>query len=410
MESNKKQKIMPNLKTSKGIIAILTGGGDVPGLNPAIRAVTIRANREGYKVIGLRRGWAGISELIRDTKADNSNNYQILTDDIVNKAGRTGGTFLHTSRTRPSHMAKSSVPEHLQSAYNAEINDITPEIIKNLEWLGVDYLIPIGGDDTLSYGVHLYKKGVNVVAIPKTMDNDVPGTDYCIGFSTCVTRTIQMTNSLRTSAGSHERLLVLEVFGRYAGFTAMLPTMAGAANRCVIPEYEFDIDQLTQLLVEDRNHNPSKYSVVLVSEGAMFKGGEMIFADSEKDAYGHAKLGGIGDMVSVKLKELSGKYNKGKTINVINQKLGYMVRGGDPDALDSIVPMAYGNLALDLILKGVHGRIVVLKNGRYDNLPIDVVTSSKKVVKVSDYYNTERLRPFYHSFEMKPFLLMASDS
>jgi ATP-dependent phosphofructokinase / diphosphate-dependent phosphofructokinase len=401
---------MANQKSTKGVIAILTGGGDVPGLNPAIRAVTIRANREGYKVIGLRRGWAGITELIRDAKADNTNNFQILSDDIVNKAGRTGGTFLHTSRTRPSHMSKESVPEHLQDTYNDELNDLTPEIIKNLEWLNVDYLIPIGGDDTLSYGVHLYKNGVNVVAIPKTMDNDVPGTDYCIGFSTCVTRTIQMTNSLRTSAGSHERLLVLEVFGRYAGFTAMLPTMAGAANRCVIPEYEFEIEQLASLLVEDRNQNPSKYSVVLVSEGAMFRGGEMIFADSEKDAYGHAKLGGIGDMVSAKLKELSPKYNKGKVINVINQKLGYMVRGGDPDALDSIVPMAYGNLALDLILKRVHGRIVVLKNGRYDNLPIDVVTSSKKIVKVSDYYNTERLRPFYHSFEMKPFLLMASDS
>jgi 6-phosphofructokinase 1 len=409
MEPNKKQKIMVTHKTTKGIIAILTGGGDVPGLNPAIRAVTIRANREGYKVIGLRRGWAGITELIRDAKADNSNNFQVLTDDIVNKAGRTGGTFLHTSRTRPSHMAKANVPEYLQSSYNAEVNDLTPEIIKNLEWLGIDYLIPIGGDDTLSYGVHLYKKGVNVVAIPKTMDNDVPGTDYCIGFSTCVSRTIQMTNSLRTSAGSHERLLVLEVFGRYAGFTAMLPTLAGAANRCVIPEYEFDIDKLTKLLVEDRNQNPSKYSVVLVSEGAMFKGGAMIFADSEKDAYGHAKLGGIGEMVSAKLKELSPKYNNGKVINVIYQKLGYMVRGGDPDALDSIVPMAYGNLALDLILKGVHGRIVVLKNGRYDNLPIDVVTSSKKVVKLSDY-NIERLRPYYHSFEMKPFLLMASDN
>lgn len=409
MVSNKKQKIMVTQKT-KGIIAILTGGGDVPGLNPAIRAVTIRANREGYKVIGLRRGWAGITEIIRDHKADNSNNFQILTDDIVNRAGRTGGTFLHTSRTRPSHMSKESVPEHLRDSYNAEYNDLTPEIIKNLEWLGIDYLIPIGGDDTLSYGVHLYKKGVKVVAIPKTMDNDVPGTDYCIGFSTCVTRTIHMTNSLRTSAGSHERFLVLEVFGRYAGFTAMLPTMAGAANRCVIPEYKFDIELLTKLLVEDRNHNPSKYSVVLISEGAMFEGGEMIFSDSEKDAYGHAKLGGIGDIVSQRLKDLSGKYNHGKTINTINQKLGYMVRGGDPDAIDSIVPMAYGNLALDLILKGLHGRIVVLKNGRYDNVPIDVVTSSKKLVKVSEHYNIERLRPYYHSFEMKPFLLMASDN
>jgi 6-phosphofructokinase 1 len=410
MVSNKKQTIMTEVKKTKGVIAILTGGGDVPGLNPAIRAVTIRANREGYKVIGLRRGWAGVTELLRDNKADNSNCYQVLTDDIVNRAGRTGGTFLHTSRTRPSHMSKSSVPDHLQSTYNADMNDLTPEVIKNLEWLGVDYLIPIGGDDTLSYGVHLFKKGVNVVAIPKTMDNDVPGTDYCIGFSTCVTRTIQMTNSLRTSAGSHERLLVLEVFGRYAGFTAMLPTMAGAANRCVIPEYEFEIEQLAQLLIEDRNHNPSKYSVVLVSEGAMFKGGKMIFSGQEKDAYGHAKLGGIGDLVSDQLKDLSPRFNNGKTINTITQKLGYMVRGGDPDALDSIVPMAYGNLALDLILKGVHGRIVVLKNGRYDNVPIDVVTSSKKIVKVSEHYNIERLRPYYHSFEMKPFLLMASDN
>ncbi|MGD0583081.1 MAG: ATP-dependent 6-phosphofructokinase [Bacteroidales bacterium] len=401
---------MVNVKTKKGIIAILTGGGDVPGLNPAIRAVTIRANREGFQVIGLRRGWAGIMELIRDNKADNSNCYQILTDDTVNRAGRTGGTFLHTSRTRPSHVAKNDVPEHLKDKYNAEINDLTPEIIKNLDWLGVDYLIPIGGDDTLSYGVHLYKKGVRVVAIPKTMDNDVPGTDYCIGFSTCVTRTIQMTNSLRTSAGSHERIMVLEVFGRYAGFTSILPTMAGAANRCVIPEYKFNIEHLTKLLVEDRNANPSKYSIVIVSEGAIFEGGNMVFSDQERDAYGHAKLGGIGDLVSASVKDLTAKFNKGKTINIINQKLGYMVRGGDPDAIDSIVPMVYGNLALDLILKGVHGRVVVLQNGRYDNIPIDVVTSSKKLVKISEYYNIERLRPLYHSFEMKPFLLMASES
>jgi 6-phosphofructokinase 1 len=401
---------MANVKTKKGVIAILTGGGDVPGLNPAIRAVTIRANREGYQVIGLRRGWAGIMELKRDNKADNSNCYQILTDDIVNRAGRTGGTFLHTSRTRPSHVVKNEVPEHLKATYNAEKNDLTPEILKNLEWLGVDFLIPIGGDDTLSYGVHLYKQGVKVVAIPKTMDNDVPGTDYCIGFSTCITRTIQMTNSLRTSAGSHERLLVLEVFGRYAGFTSILPTMAGAANRCVIPEYKFDMELLTKLLVEDRNANPSKYAIVIVSEGAMYKGGEMVFSDQERDAYGHAKLGGIGEMVSAGIKDFTAKFNKGKTINIIYQKLGYMVRGGDPDALDSIVPMVYGNLALDLILKGIHGRIVVLKNGRYDNVPIDVVTATKKLVKVSEYYNTERLRPYYHSFEMKPFLLMASEN
>jgi len=400
---------MANQKKIKGVIGILTGGGDVPGLNPAIRAVTIRANREGYKVIGLRRGWGGIIEIIRDPKADNNNCFRILTDDIVNKSGRTGGTFLHTSRTRPSHVAKNDVPDHLKNTYKDDVNDLTPEVIKNLEWLGIDFLIPIGGDDTLSYGVHLYKQGVKVVAMPKTMDNDVPGTDYCIGFSTCVTRTIQMTNTLRTSAGSHERIMVLEVFGRYAGFTAMLPTMAGAANRCVIPEYKFDIELLTQLLVEDRNSNPSKYSIVLVSEGALYKGGEMIFQDSELDAYGHAKLGGIGDLVSAEIKEHTAKFNGGKTINIITQKLGYMVRGGDPDAVDSIVPMAFGNLALDLIMKGLHGRVVVLKNGRYDNVPIDVVTSSKKVVKVSEYYNTERLRPYYSNFEMKPFFLMAAE-
>jgi 6-phosphofructokinase 1 len=379
-------------------------------LNPAIRAITIRANREGYKVIGLRRGWAGITELIRDKKADNSNNFVLLTDDIVNKAGRTGGTFLHSSRTRPSHMPKEKVPDHLQDEYNKDVNDLTPEIIKNLEWLGVDFLIPIGGDDTLSYGVRLYQEGVKVVAIPKTMDNDVPGTDYCIGFSTCVTRTIMMTNNLRTSAGSHERILVMEVFGRYAGFTAMLPTMAGAANRCVIPEYRFDIEHLTELLVHDRNINTSRYSVVLVSEGAMFKGGEMIFQDSERDMFGHAKLGGIGDLVSAEIKEHSAKFNKGRTINVINQKLGYLVRGGDPDAIDSIVPMAYGNLALDLILNGFYGRLVVLKNGRYDDVPLEVVTSSKKVINLEKYYNIKSLRPNNHRYEMKPIYLMASDS
>jgi 6-phosphofructokinase 1 len=218
-----------------------------------------------------------------------------------------------------------------------------------------------------------------------------------------------MTDSLRTSAGSHERFLVLEVFGRYAGFTAMLPTMAGAANRCVIPEYKFNIEVLTELLANDRYKNPSKYSVVLISEGAMFEGGEMLFQDTAKDAYGHAKLGGIGDLVSAKLKELSPKYNKGKPIDIINQKLGYLVRGGDPDAIDSIVPMAYGNLALDLILKGIHGRLVVLKNGRYDNVPIDVVTSSKKIVNVEKHYNTERLRPHYKSFEMQPLFIMTSE-
>ncbi len=401
---------MSNIKKNKGIIAILTGGGDVPGLNPAIRAVTIRALREGFQVIGIRRGWAGMIEIVPDKNADNSENFMILTEETVNKAGRTGGTFLHTSRTRPSHVPKVNVPHHLRDKYAAEKNDLTPEVLKNLDFLGVDFLIPIGGDDTLSYGVRLHNEGIKVIAIPKTMDNDVPGTDYCIGFSTCVTRTIEMTHRLRTSAGSHERILVIEVFGRYAGFTALLPTMAGAANRCVIPEYKFDVERLTELLAEDRFTNPSHYSVVLVSEGAKFEGMEdMVFKSQETDAYGHKKLGGVGDILSERIKDLSIKFNKGKRINVINQRLGYLVRCGDPDAIDSIVPMAYGNLALDLILDGVHGRMTILNNGRYDNAPIEVVTSYKKVVDVDKYYHTERLRPYYKSFESKPLFIMASD-
>ena len=247
-------------------------------------------------------------------------------------------------------LKRADVPNHLKDKYTAEINDLTPEVINNLDWLGIDYLIPIGGDDTLSYGVRLFQEGFKVIAIPKTMDNDVPGTDYCIGFSTCVTRTIQLTNSLRTSAGSHERIMVLEVFGRYAGFTALLPTMAGAANRCVIPEYRLTSIASQNCWLWIATIIQVNIQLCLVSEGAMFEGGEMSFMDRTTDAYGHAKLGGIGDLVSANIQERTAQYNNGRRVNIINQKLGYMVRGGDPNAIDSIVPMAYGNLALDLIL------------------------------------------------------------
>jgi 6-phosphofructokinase 1 len=391
-------------------IGILTGGGDVPGLNPAIRGITLRALKEGFEVIGIRRGWAGMINIIRDKEADNSQNFIMLNQEIVNKAGRTGGTFLHTSRTRPSSVKLDAVPEHLRDKYTAEVNDLTPEVLKNLDFLGIDYLIPIGGDDTLSYGVTLHKAGVKVIGVPKTMDNDVPGTDYCIGFSTCVTRTLELTHSLRTSAGSHERFLVIEVFGRYAGFTALLPTLAGAANRCVIPEYKFNMERLTELLVQDRFTNPSRYSVVLVSEGAMMQNqDQMMFQSEETDAFGHKKLGGIGDVVARQLKELSGKYNNGHKINVISQKLGYLVRCGDPDALDSIVPMAYGNIAFELIMNGRSGLLVNLRNGVYGHTDLEVVTSTKKVVDVEKFYETDRLRPKYKSFENKSFFIMTSD-
>jgi 6-phosphofructokinase 1 len=395
----------------KSTIGILTGGGDVPGLNPAIRAVTIRALREGHSVIGIRRGWAGLVDVVPDKDADNSKHATVLTEDVVNRAGRTGGTFLHSSRTRPSHLPKTLVPPHLRDKYQNEVNDVTDDILTNLDFLGIDYLIPIGGDDTLSYGAQLHQRGVPVVAIPKTMDNDVPGTDYCIGFSTCVTRTIELTHKLRTSAGSHERFLVIEVFGRYAGYTALLPTMAGAADRCVIPEHSFDIEQLTELLVHDRDRNPSNYSVVLVSEGAQMTGDDaMSFESEEADQFGHRKLGGVGDRVAAALKRLSPRFNQGRRINTISQRLGYLVRSGDPDALDSIVPMAFGNLALDLIDAGTSGQLVSVHNGRYGNVPLDVIIGAKKVVDVNKYYNLERLRPKYKDFGGLPLFIMTGDA
>src|SRR5687768_1104560 len=396
------------MTSGKRTIAILTGGGDVPGLNPAIRAITIRALREGYRVVGIRRGWAGLVDYNREKGADNNENVQELTESIVNRAGRTGGTFLHSSRTRPSHLPRERVPAHM-SGYEEKSNDITKDVLRNLELIGVDTLVPIGGDDTLSYGKRLHDEGVNVVAIPKTMDNDVYGTDYCIGFSTCVTRTIELTHRLRTSAGSHERFLVIEVFGRYAGFTALLPTMAGAADRCLIPEYQADVEQLVELMTYDRNRNPSRYSVCLVSEGARLTTHDgMSFESEETDMFGHRKLGGIGDKVASALKEYSPKYNNGRRIDVVNQRLGYLVRSGDPDALDSIVPMAFGNLALDLIMRKEYGRLVSVHRGFYDSVPITSVTSEKKVVDVKKYYNTERLRPIY-DFDGAPLFIMTSD-
>jgi 6-phosphofructokinase 1 len=398
------------MSAPRGTIGILTGGGDVPGLNPAIRAVTFRALREGFRVIGIRRGWAGLVELVPDRAADNSDCAQELTEEIVDRAGRTGGTFLHSSRTRPSHLPKSVVPPHLRGKYADEVNDVTPAVLANLEFLGINCLIPIGGDDTLSYAQRLHQEGVKVVAIPKTMDNDVPGTDYCIGFSTCVTRTIEMTHMLRTSAGSHERFLVIEVFGRYAGYTALLPTMAGAADRCVIPEAPFNMERLTELLSSDRRRHPSKYAVVLISEGAQLSAESgMSFEGEEADQFGHRKLGGIGEQIGNKLKELSPKYNDGKRVNVVNQKLGYLVRCGQPDAIDSIVPMVFGNLALDLIMSGGSGRLVCLRNGVYGDVPIETIMGRKKSIDVAKYYNPERMRPKYETLQAQPLFIVTSE-
>ena len=393
----------------KGTLGILTGGGDVPGLNPAIRAITVRALREGYRVIGIRKGWEGMIRIDRDRPVEEQDYCQVLNAQQVNKVGRTGGTFLHTSRTQPSKVKKNKVPAPLQKTYAQETNDLTPEVIKNLEYLGIDHLVPIGGDDTLSYAYRLHQEGFPVVAIPKTMDNDVAGTDYCLGFSTCVTRTIELVNQLRTSAGSHERFLVVEVFGRYAGFSALLPAMAGASNRCIIPEHPFDMENLAAILSEDRRRNPSKYSIVIVSEGAMFSDGGMVFEGEEADAYGHKKLGGIGDQVAARLKELSPKHNNGEEVGIISQKLGYLVRSGYPDAIDSIVPVAYANMALNLLLEGRSGRLVALRAGNYKDVELEQVVSTKKRVNLKKHYNPDRLRPEFRNFENKPLFIMSCE-
>ena len=393
-------------KGKKGTIGILTGGGDIPGLNPAIRAVTLRALREGFDVIGIRRGWAGLVEIVRDADADNGACWLSLSEDLVERYGYSGGTFLHSSRTRPSAVPAKDVPAHLREKYTEEKNDLTPEVLANLEFLGVDYLVPMGGDDTLSYGVELGRHGFPVVAVPKTMDNDVPGTDYCMGFSTCVSRTIALAHQVTSSAASHERIVVLEVFGRYAGFTALLPTLAGAADRCVIPEWKFDLERLAELLVADRNACPDKYAVCLVSEGAMPEGGEMVFQGGETDQYGHAKLGGIGDRVSAKIKELSPRFNDGRKIDMISMNLGYLVRSGAPDAVDAIVPTVYGNLAVDLILRGETGRMVALTDGKYGSVPIGDVVATKKLVDVARCYDTERYRPKYDGLAGLPMMVL----
>ncbi|MCQ2973483.1 MAG: 6-phosphofructokinase [Bacteroidales bacterium] len=372
---------------NRGIIGILTGGGDVPGLNPAIRGIVSSAIREGYKVIGIKRGWAGLIEMIRSKSVDNSDCYEEFSQTILNSTAMREESFLHSSRTKPSDLLAEEVPEHLKDLYNEPINDLTPEVIKNIEFLGISGLIVIGGDDTLKYAFRLHKEGVKIIAIPKTMDGDVPGTSYCIGYSTCISRTIELITTLSSSAGSHERFLVIEVFGKYSGFTAMLPTTVGVANRCVIPEYKFNVNQLAELLSDDRAKSPGKYSTVVVSEGAKFNGCE----DIQKS--NGVRQGGYGEELARRLKIASSKYNGGKRVDTIFQNLGYLVRSGCPDFTDSIVPIAFGDMAIELILNNKFGYMTAINAGRYAVVPLEVVDSTSKVVDVERFYDTELLCP-----------------
>ncbi|MEI6985211.1 MAG: ATP-dependent 6-phosphofructokinase [Rhodospirillaceae bacterium] len=383
-------------------IGILTGGGDVPGLNPCIKTVVARAAANGWEVYGFRRGWAGLLEYDLDLTIDENSGCVIpLNSDRVRTIDRAGGTFLHTSRTNPGRVKSSSVPPFLNKAFPASVDgnpiDCTPHVLRVLERLGIDAMIPIGGDDTLSYGVRLHQEGVRVVSIPKTMDNDVFGTDYCIGFSTAVTRSVEFIHALRTPTGSHERLAVIELFGRNSGETALVAAYLAEADRALISEVAFDVEHLARLLVDDRKNNPSNYAVVVISEGATMKGCDVIESGLE-DAYGHKKLGGIGQATGEALKKLTG-------IDIINQQLAYLMRAGAPDALDRMVANSFGNVAVRQLELGHSGVMAALQNGAYAVVPVDTCIKGMKRVDVGAFYDSVDYRPHIRDSLGKPMFM-----
>ncbi len=382
-------------------LAVLTGGGDVPGLNPTIKQVVNRAIDEGWRVLGLRRGWAG--PLFFNPDDPNSWGKWVIELDkqVVRTIDRFGGTFLHTSRTKPSNMKAEHLPEYINpDDYPVNENgrlDCTARVIENLEHLGVNVLIPIGGDDTLSYGARLHNEGFPVVSIPKTMDNDVFGTDYCIGFSTAVTRSVELITNLRTAVGSHERIGVVELFGRNSGETSLISAYCAQVDRAIISEVPFDVHKLADLLLKDKANNPSNYAIMTISEGAVMIDGTII-ESGEEDAYGHKKLGGIGNVTAQMIKEITGQ-------NIIYQQLAYLMRSGAPDALDRIVAANFGSMAVDLATRGITGRMVALREGRYTHVAADYTMRGIKRVDVDEFYDVDEYRPKVSHVQGKPMFL-----
>jgi ATP-dependent phosphofructokinase / diphosphate-dependent phosphofructokinase len=379
-------------------IGILTGGGDVPGLNPGIKAVVNRVADAGHEVVGIRRGWGGLLNTNPDDPTTIRANLIPLNPVSVRTIDRTGGTILHTSRTNPSRIKSPEVPDFLAADVSGDgPHDLTKHILRVLETQRIDVLIPIGGDDTLSYGLRMHDEGVPVIAIPKTMDNDVHGTDYCIGFSTAVTRGVEFIHNLRTSTGSHERIAVVELFGRYSGETSLITAYLAGVDRALISEVPFDIDRLAALLLEDKAANPSNYSMVTVSEGATIQGGDMVLT-GEADAYGHRKLGGIGLLTGELLKEKTGE-------GIVYQQVGYLMRSGRPDSLDLMVATNYAVMASDLALEGASGRMVALRGGTYTAVPISVTREGVKRVDVDELYDLTAYRPKVRHVTGKPMFL-----
>jgi len=384
-------------------IGILTGGGDVPGLNPCIKAVVTSALEEGYKVKGISRGWAGLLYYNLDEPSTYDYYVRDLAARDVRTVDRTGGTFLHTSRTNPERIPADRVPDCLKgSKWGRKVDkkgtiDYTDYVKHIIERLGIDVVVPIGGDDTLSFGVRLHREGVPVLAIPKTMDNDVFGTDYCIGFSTAVTRSVEFITNIRTTAGSHERIAVVELFGRQSGETSLISAYLSFVDRAVISEVTANVEKLTSFLVEDKRVNPSHYAIMTISEGAKFEGGDIV-ERGEADMFGHRKLGGIGLILSEEMKRLTGE-------DVLYQQLAYLMRSGAPDSLDRMVATCYGHLAVQLIKQGKTGRMVALNEGRYTSVPVETMTSARKRVDVDKFYDVENYRPKIREYIGMPMFL-----
>ena len=386
-------------------LGILTGGGDVPGLNPAIKAVAERAADEGWEVIGIRRGWGGLLHCNLESPQARKGLYVSLTRETVRTIDRSGGTFLHTSRTNPQRVKAGDIPDFLlgttepvEGEGDDAIHDFTPHVLEVLDFLEVDALIPIGGDDTLSYAARLHHEGFPVVAIPKTMDNDVYGTDYCIGFSTAVTRSVEFITALRTTCGSHERIAIVELFGRNSGETSLIAAYLADVDRAIISEVPFDVQKLALFLVQDKYSNPSNYAIMTISEGAREIGGSLIHYEGDADAYGHRKLGGIAQLTGKKLKQITGE-------NFMYQQLSYLMRSGAPDSLDRMVAVSYGLLAMDLVAAGRSGRMVALRDGTYTHVPLNRVISGVKRVDVDEMYDVEQYRPMIADMLGKPMFL-----
>ncbi len=375
-------------------IGLLTGGGDVPGLNAAIKSAVNRIADQGHEVVGIRRGWAGLV----DTRPEDEAPESLVTLDpaSVRTVDRTGGTFLHTARTNPAKVDVSEVPSFLKGPAEGTV-DLTSHVLDVIEAHRIDVLIPIGGDDTLSYALRLHTEGVPVVAIPKTMDNDVHGTDYAIGFSTAVTRGVQYIHQLRTATASHERIAVVELFGRYSGETSLVTAYLAGADRAIISEVPYDIERLAALLMEDKAANPSRYAVMTISEGARPVGGIPVEA-GESDAYGHRKLGGIGAMTGEALRSITAQ-------GIVYQQLAYLLRSGPPDSLDLMVAINYAVTASDLAMDGTHGRMVALRSGTYTHVPISVTGEGVKRADVEELYDKEAYRPIVRHVLGKPMFL-----